>query len=40
MKRILTGLVFLFTSIVAIAQESFPINGIRDIPAGDFFMKR
>jgi len=34
MKRILTGLVFLCTGIVAIAQESFPINGVRDIRSG------
>ena len=34
MKRILTGLVFLCTAIVAHAQESFPINGVRDIRSG------
>ncbi len=34
MKRILTGLVFLCTAIIAQAQESFPINGVRDLRSG------
>lgn len=34
MKRILTALTFLCAGIFAQAQESFPINGIRDIRSG------
>jgi len=34
MKRILTALVFLCTGIIAHAQESFPVNGVRDIRSG------
>jgi imidazolonepropionase-like amidohydrolase len=34
MKRILTALVFMCMGIIAQAQESFPINGVRDIRSG------
>ena len=34
MRRIILSLVLLVVGVTAFAQESFPINGIRDVRAG------